>query len=322
MSSIIPKKSTPKEVHNHKVKLRPYSRLMHWYRWSDVYIPLFNPTARLALKMKYLKDQKTVNTFIRSKENELEDWFNKTTIFFGFSSPRSGTVFLTDLFIQELKEGITEHEANIVDYLAFTKAIQSNQNALDYIENFRKKDIYYRTKGRKLKFYGEINPFLRMHCKAIKELIPHAKLFQIVRDGREVVRSVMSRDKLGKKDPMAYNIEPPEGDLYHAKWKDMTRFEKVCWQWQFTNRFMRENIDYSVSFKQIRTDYDYFKEYILDYIGINISQEAWQNYVNQPKNKSAQYRMPHWKDWKKEELDTFWKICGKEMEEYDFLASR
>jgi len=319
MSSKVSSKS---EVHNHHVTLRPYSRLMHWYRWSDVYIPFFNPTARLVLKAKYLKDIQKVNSFAKNKETELNAWFQQTNIFFGFSSPRSGTVFLTDLFLQELKEGITEHEANIVDYPAFTRAIQSDKDALDYIQHFRKKDIYYRVQGRPTAFYGEINPFLRMHCKAIKEAIPHAKLFQIVRDGREVVRSVMSRDKLSKKDPMANNIAPPSTDPYHAKWKDMTRFEKVCWQWQFTNRFMRENTGYTVDFKQMRTDYDYFQERVLSYLGVHITKEAWHTYVSQPKNKSARYRMPHWKEWEKEDTETFGDICGEEMAAYSFLGGR
>ncbi len=306
------------KVHNHNVKLRPYSRLMHWYRWSDVYIPLFNPTARLALKMKYMKNLQTVNAFVKDKETEMQTWFEKTNFFFGFSSPRSGTVFLTDFFLSELKGGVVEHEANIVDYPAFTQAIQSQEVALGYFENFRKKDIFFRTKGEPIDFYGEINPFLRMHAKAIGELIPHAKRFHIIRDGREVVRSVMSRDKLGKKDPMAVNISPPSNDPYYSKWKEMSRFEKVCWQWQFSNRFLRENVPHTVYFKKLRSDYPYFKENILDYLNLDIAEAAWQDYVSQPKNRSAKYRMPHWKDWTQEQTDTFWRICGEEMKAYGF----
>lgn len=311
-------------THNHHVKLRPYSRLMHWYRWSEVYIPLFNPAARLALKIKQLKDQYTAQNHYQNTSEQAEKWFQEAQLFFIFSSPRSGTVFLTDLFSQEIK-GIIEHEANIVDYLAYTKAIQSKENALSYIVNFRKKDIWQRVnqlkedqKETNIDLYGEVNPFLRLHCAAIRETLPNARLIHLIRDGRQVVRSVMSRSKLGKKDPMGVLIHPPLNDPYFQAWHKMSRLEKVCWQWQYTNRYMRQNLDKIVYFEKVRSDYDYFKTEVLDYLSLEIPQEAWHNYVNTPKNSSPIYKMPPFEDWTNHQKDTFRRICGEEMSHYDY----
>ncbi len=303
---------------DHKVKLRPYSRLMHWYRWNDVYLPGFNQAARTALKMKQWKDDRDNKAFIADKQEAMASWFKDTPLFFGFSSPRSGTVFLTDLLTRTLEGGIVEHEANIVDYLEFTRAIQSEENAFRYIIDFRKADIFKRAEGQPTAFYGEVNPFLRMHCKAIAKAMPNAKLLHIVRDGKEVVRSVMCRDKLGKKDPMSDLIFPPANDPYAAEWGNMDRFEKVCWQWQFTNRYMRENIAHTVYFKRMRTDYDYFKTQVADHIEQIVPQEAWEDHVNRPKNQSVNYRFPHWKEWTDEQMATFERICGEEMKNYNF----
>ena len=306
------------QTHNHQVKLRPYSRLMHWYRWNDVYIPFFNPAARMALRAKYLNDKRQIEQYYKGREVEAELWFKKTPLFFGFSSPRSGTVFMTDLLLNEIKDGIIEHEANIVDYPHYAQAIQSQEDAYQYIHDFRKKDIYYRSQGKKVSVYGEVNPFLRMHCKAIARVFPKAKLFHLVRNGKSIVASVMSRDKLGRKDPMSVLIYPPKDDAYYDGWKNLSRFEKVCWQWQFTNRFMRENLPHRVYFEKIRSDYDYFKTEVSDYLNLPISQKSWENYVSVPKNATPKQRFPKPKDWAKEQHEIFERICGEEMNFYDF----
>ncbi|MBK9460137.1 MAG: hypothetical protein IPN94_12070 [Sphingobacteriales bacterium] len=94
-----------------------------------------------------------------------------------------------------------EHEANIVDYPAFARAIQQPQDAYCYINDFRLKDMFKRAYTKKMPIYGEINPFLALHCAAIAAALPAAKRFHLVKDGRSVVRSMFSRTKLGAKTP-------------------------------------------------------------------------------------------------------------------------
>lgn len=305
------------DAESHSVKIKTYTRLMNWYRWSNFYIPFLNPSARLVLKLKYYRDIAVVRQRCKLSESELNNWFRSRNIFFGFAYPRSGTVFLANLLINEIKDAHIEHEANIVDYWHYTLAIQSEDEALDYIKNFREREIFLRVDQR-VKIYGEINPTLRIHCKAIKQLIPGARLFHIVRDGRDVVRSIMSRENLGEKDPLLKLTRPPLEDSYRKEWDHMSRFEKVCWQWQFDNRFIRNTVGHYVLFEKMKSDYDYFKEKINDYLDIDIPETAWYAYVKKPQNVSRHYTLPHWNTWDHKMRNDFERICGEEMREFGY----
>ncbi len=304
-------------ANSHSVRIKPYTRLMNWYRWSNLYIPLLNPSARIVLKLKYYRDRAIVRQNCKLSDRELDDWFRSKKIFFGFAYPRSGTVFLANLLINEVRDALIEHEANIVDYWHYTLVIQSEDEALEYIRNFRKQEIFLRARND-VKIYGEINPTLRIHCRAIRQLIPNALLFHIVRDGRDVVRSIMARENLGVKDPLLKLTRPPQNDPYHKAWDKMSRFERVCWQWQFDNRFISKSIGHRVHFEKMKSDYHYFKEKINDFLDIDIPETAWYSYVNKPQNVSRHYTLPHWKKWNKKMLDDFDRICGEEMRELGY----
>ena len=302
-----------KDYSTHNIHIRPYTRLMNWYRRNNFFIPGLNTVARLVLQFRFVNEQKQVEQFYKKNKAEYEQWITNTILFFGFGSFRSGTVFLSNLLRNEIIKSHIEHEANVLDYYNYTKALNDKRDALTYVKQFRLKEIYWRTKGKKVNIYGEVNPFLRLHAKAIKQVLPQAKLFHIVRDGREVVRSIYSREILGKSDPLNRLIKPPTTDPYFTKWSSMSRFEKICWQWQYDNRFIREAVGHTIQFEQLRSDFSYFKTYLTDYLGIDISESVWGSYVAQKQNITPTYRLPHYKDWTNEQLSTFKEICGDEM---------
>lgn len=304
----------PKDPHNHQLRLHWYSRLMNWYRWNDaVQIPLFNSVARLALRGKYAVDRLHLAFYLQYRQEKLAQWQQQTQFFFVLASPRSGTVFLTDLLLSQKNMAQVEHEANITDYLAYAEAIQSSEAALAYIQNFRRQDMFWRSRGNGKRLYGEVNPFLSLHAKALQQCFSQAQLFHLVKDGRTIVRSMFSRSKLGAKDPMAKPIFPPLHDAYHDRWDKMGRFEKICWQWQFENRYLREQIENRLYFEQLSSDYTYFKTHFLEKMGFEVSETEWKNYINSPKNESPIYRMPHHSAWSSEEKAIFERICGDEM---------
>lgn len=300
-------------------KKRPYSRLMHWYRWSEYYIPGFNTAARTAIRAKLMKDRITVDRHCKNNKLAYEKWLAETEFVFGVASPRSGTVFMTDLLAKHLEgKANVVHEGSIIDYYAFGMAIQSLDAAYDYFNDFKLKDIFYRFGASNMPMYIEISPFLRLHGKIIQESIPDAKILHIVRNGKESVRSMMSRNMLSDKDPMNKWVFPPNEDPYKSKWEEMDLFERICWQWQYANKNMSKNVSHRLFFEKLRTDYSYFKEGIVDFLGIQISEEDWKNHVNNPKNPSVIHRFPKWEEWDSSRLDSFYDICGEEMKLYNY----
>lgn len=294
--------------------VRPWSQLMHWYRWQPVQIPFFNATARLAMQLKFKIEPFFLRQQLGNVVETMEETLAQKQIFIGCSTIRSGSTFLADLMQNSLPNAKIEHEPNINDYWNYATVLQQPKAAFDYVELYRKQDILWRIEKAKTDIYGEWNPFFIMHMKAVKTLMPTAKLIHLVRDGRSVVRSIMAREVLGAKDPMTKIVRPPVSDKYHEEWETMTRFERVCWKWQSENKFLRETMDADpIKFELLITDYDYFKEKLLKTLNLSISKEQWETAKNQPKHASPQHKMPKWEEWTAAEKQIFTRICGEEM---------
>lgn len=298
-----------------KVKDHLYTKIMKAYRRINFFVPFFNPLIRLILKLRFLFYNTDIKAYCQGKDEKINQWYQNHKIFFGLAIIRSGTTFLSDFLSQKSKEAKIYHEAIVDDYWSYANNYNNFEGQLDYIKNFRRDEIFYRLRNNpKFKTYGEINPFLRRHAKALKQIFPEAKFFHLVRDGRSVVRSIMCRATFDKKEPIKDMIKPDKNSPYYKKWDKMSRFEKVCWLWQEDNKYLRENIGYSIKFEKLISDYNYFKEKLLDYIGLEVSQEDWQQFINQPRNPSDKYSFPKYENWTEEQKQQFWSICGEEME--------
>lgn len=301
-----------------KLKKRFYTRLMDVYRHNDIYIPGFNAMARSILRNRAETDFATISEKARVERGQIQTWTEQHRFFFGYGVFRSGTTFLADFLNRNAAQTIVQHEPNVNDYWFYSKAIHSKEDALKYVNDYRSSDIYYRMKGIEMKVYGEINPFLRRHCEAMKIVFPTAKHFQVVRDPKDVLRSLMSRELFGKKDPMAAVIHPPQNDPFHEVWPNMTRFEKLCWLWAADNRFMRTHTDHKVQFEKMLSNFNYFDETVLKFLGLEVNPEAWQAEVGQAFNSTPRHTFPKYSDWTAIEKRQFDHICGDEMQHYGY----
>lgn len=295
------------------IKYRLSTKIMRLYRKLPFSIPGINRVIISILGIRLYAKKKYLN-FVVTDKKELESWYSDKKIFFGLGIIRSGTTFLSNFLNSSLDKAVIKHEAIPEDFLAYAKAFNNEDEALEYIKKFRYYEIYNRVKKTSgLELYGEINPFLRRHIRALKEVYPQAKYFYITRDGRDVVRSIMSRANLGKKDSISAFICPPIGDKWHERWSEMNRFERVCWWWQAENKYMRENIEHAVKFEELRKSYSYFKTNILDFLGISITREQWGARINRVANPTKTFHLPNPSEWTKEQKESFDKICGEEM---------
>jgi hypothetical protein len=303
---------------NPQVKKRLYTRLMDIYRHNDIYIPGFNFVTRSVLRAKAESHAASISKQGKTNQKEISDWANSTRFFFGYGVFRSGTTFLADFLNRHAKRAVVQHEANVNDYWYFAKAMQSETEATKYATEYRKAEIYFRTKELDFEVYGEINPFLRRHCAAMKLAFPEAKQFLIVRDPKNVLRSLMSRELFDRKDPMGDVIYPPQNDSYGDQWKSMSRFEKLCWLWTADNRFIRENTNHTILFEKLRKDFDYFDENVLKFLELEMNPDDWHSEINQVYNSTPRYTFPKYPDWTSEQKRQFELICGEEMANYGY----
>lgn len=243
---------------------------------------------------------------------QVNKWAQNWNFFFILGMGRSGTTFLAD-FLNQAERAYVFHEPAFEDFNAHVKAFYSTRAAERYIQKFRKKEIYLRMHHVDAGTYGEVNSSLRRHAAAIKNAFPNATVLHLVRDGRDVVRSLMSRRMMTAKDPFSIRIHPTKSDAWREKWHEMDRFSRICWFWQVENSYLRATIGKIIQFEKIVSNYDYFRNELLGPCHIYIEKTDWERSVTSPRNTTGRFGMPKWDDWSPQQKRAFETICGDEM---------
>lgn len=250
------------------------------------------------------------------KSNAMKEWFNQKNVFFILSMGRSGTKFLASLIDSARSIG-SIHEF-YPDYLFYQAFFRSAKASDYYIKHLRMPYIYMKNSRRDIDTYGEVNSVLRRNAHSLKKFMPHAKILHLVRNPKDVVRSMMNRKTMRWYDGVTKFVRPPRGDMYYDKWPEMDRFERICWYWRSENDYIREYADRTVKFEDMLTDYDYFNNTMSMITGHTIDKAVWMDKVKKPKNVSASYSFPEYDKWNKAQKDAFTKICSKEMRIYGY----
>ena len=239
---------------------------------------------------------------------------NKNNIFFVLTMGRSGTQFLSSL-LNNAPDTRVIHEFPL-DLLFYQFAYKNEHLGMKYFEYLRNHSIN-RNVSQFIN-YGEVNSVLRRHLPAIKRFFPHAHLFHLVRDGRFVIRSIMSRKTMKWYDPVTKLVYPEKNSDFRDQWIDMNRFEKICWYWAEENNYISSFTEKMLFFEGILKDYNHLKHALLDPACIDISESQWQTETNKPKNITKHYSFPHPDNWTIDMKNTFNKICGRVMVKYHY----
>jgi hypothetical protein len=167
--------------------------------------------------------------------------------------------------------------------------------------------------------YGEVNSLLRRHVHALRRHFPAAGFLHVVRDGRDVVRTMMSTNALRPGDMWTWWLRPHESDPFFAQWRTMDRFAKLCWYWRVENHHLRTSIGSTVKFEAITGDYECFEQRILRPFGLVLPQSVWKQQAGVQRNPTGTYRIAHWREWDAHQTQTFETICGDEMRANGYL---
>lgn len=187
------------------------------------------------------------------------------------------------------------------------------------------------------KIYGEVNSYLRYEIDWLKKNF-NPIFIHLIRDGKEFVRSAYTRNVYTSKE-IQIPIVPKDNDPYSEKWNNMTRFQKLCWYWNHTNKFLGSKIQNFARFEDLLKDYDYFNKKILKPTGLNISYECWKKEVKKPRNTSRRRTLrkkirqniffweraesikpiPQWTEWDELKIEQFQEICGKTMKKFGYI---
>jgi len=267
-----------------------------------------------------LKECQNIRLIMRSWLTDAADinqYFQDRPPFFILSLGRSGSTFLARM-LNKANGVLVNHEPTRIDFIAYLLAYYQPDYAAAYLAGYRKRLMFeYITRSSDLT-YGEVNSLLRRHARAIQNVYPSAITIHLVRDGRDVIRSMMARKTFTARDPISSMIKPKANDKYVDQWPLMSRFERMCWYWWSENKYLSVNVGHFVRFEDLIHDYAYFSEYILDVLGLSIPEITWSGMITRPKNKTMNHTFPHWTDWDSRSKDAFYAICGDLMIQFGY----
>jgi len=174
----------------------------------------------------------------------------------------------------------------------------------------------------------------------IKDLISiyNSKVIIIFRDPREWVRSFMnwgywydSKDLLSKIDILGFKrISPKNVGIKNSNWKNYTRFQKLCWVWNFINSNFY-NLLYESDCQNIRSYFfeDIFikknETIIRDFLHFTLDKYFKEHYVNQlfqllqkKAGQSIKKDFSLWIEWDKKSCQDLNYFCGDLMQKLGY----
>lgn len=239
-------------------------------------------------------------------------WFADRGAVWGLSIGRSGTSFLAGL-LNSAEGARVRHEPRREDVDAFRRACSSPESAVAYLAGFALPDVYLRERSPSPEIYGEVNSYLRRHAAALRRLLPHATVFHLVRDGRDVVRSMYSRSTLTPEDDATSHLLR-HGDLPETE----SRFDWLCWYWKRENAHLRQHAEWTVRLEDVLDSFGHFRECLADRLGLVIDRETWSSAVSRPENVTEDHELPPPSHWSSSRKRRFWTLCGDEMDRYGY----
>ncbi len=273
---------------------------------------------RVRTEISRLIETLRVRGHVEVTKRQVEQWIASKRFFFILAIGRSGTTFLAHL-LNMAADAVVFHEPTPSDIDAYRRAFFRPEDAERYIASFRKKEMYLRTRLADFTIYGEVNSLLRRHLHALSHHFPAAGFLHMVRDGRDVVRTMMSTDALAPGDMWTWWLRPHESDPFFAQWPTMDRFAKLCWYWRVENQHLRTSIGDTVKFEEVTGNYECFEQRILRPFGLVLPQSVWKQQSGVQRNATGTYRIPHWREWDAHHIRTFETICGDEMRANGYL---
>lgn len=233
------------------------------------------------------------------------------------STGRTGTKWLANL-LNEVEQAFVVHEPVPQETFYHAQALTDPKLALPYMRDFRLREMAVRILPERPMVYGEVNGALRRHIAALRQLVPEICVIHLVRDGRDVVASIMNRKSGTSQDKIYGSLKPPPEAIDRSEWSAMDRFARVCWMWATENAYIREHAHHRAKFEEITVRYDQFKKQILLPLALDLDKDVWASRAKNPVNQTLATHFPKYEHWSDEQKDTFWRLCGAEMAFYGY----
>lgn len=218
--------------------------------------------------------------------------------------------------------------------IARQRGVLSDENALKYIRSIRGKTL----KKIKSSVFLEAN----LQLSALMDLFPkvfiNVRIAYIVRDPRTWISSWFNNggpfysflDLRSWFRNMRVTSNNIDGDSYKNKWKEMSRFEKLCWLWRVENSYALNCAENTNAVKLFRYE-DIFNEsenyesliQMLEFLtafpnGYNARWNLKRELLGEHVNTKKRNVFPQWSEWGVEQSLLLDKHCGELMRRFGY----
>jgi len=185
--------------------------------------------------------------------------------------------------------------------------------------------------------YIESSSAYRGLIDIVDHVFEEHRLVYIIRDGRDWVRSKMNFGITYGHGKIRALVQPYwptpldlEGDPWRNHWRDMSRFEKLCWAWDRLNKYALSTVSNNENARVFRFE-DIFKSdkrdknvyelvnYAIEIVDREmVSMSVIENRMER-KIHSSQGPFPAWKEWPDDNKAQFEEICGELMSSMGYI---
>lgn len=244
---------------------------------------------------------------------------NEKEFFLLTSTGRTGTTLFANM-LNSVDDYYVEHEPVLSEQYYHKLAMEDPAASFKYIEEFRLKETCLRIRRQEnCRRYGEVNGALRRHLEAINLFVPNCKMVHVIRDGREVVSSILNRTTLTAQDKIYGELMPHESVIDRQRWKAMSRFQKIVAIWNFENSYMSQHCDFTVRFEDLISQYEYAKTKLFEPLAIPVDFRTWQRFVGEKVNSRKKNEDKFsYLNWGEDQKRFFWEECGEQMQAHGY----
>lgn len=266
-------------------------------------------------------------------------------VFFVIGCARSGTTAISVVLSKAINaEVFTEQIPNLC--IESRKMYDGRIHNPEFIIRNAKEKYILETLSHG-KMYGDKNPNYLPFVPVLQKLW-HPKFLFVIRDGREVVRSLMDWHELSrggiyamKEDEVTSEIDSPEadwwdysrirpriGEPYFDEWRQLSRFEKCSWMWsRFNNLILQQLNSLDKSHYRVVNMNKFDRDEIentIDFLGLKFEnlqtvQDMLNSGINSAKHKfGVDNKFPSWEKWSSKQHKQFDSLAGETMKQLGY----
>ncbi len=229
--------------------------------------------------------------------------------------PRSGTVFLANL-LNYAPDVEARHEIFGTRYFLALSYYQPSHPFVELCLRQQKKQVLGRFP--ELHTFVDVNAHLRFALDTVRRTLDDPLCFHLVRNGREVVRSLYRIGRWYTRREKRMRLLPNDPSTLEL-WGGYSRFEKLCWNWnEAVSRLLDEGVNV-LHLERIVSDYQYLRERLLEPGGIHLEPNVWHALKDRRLNrqclrlKNLLRGYPVRLKWTPKHEANFMSICGETM---------